>query len=231
MPFVRLHEPCKRVVAGSLPQITCDAVYHFRTPSPGGQHVSQDVMLPAFFFAPYQDVTPDVSTRHTNASVYDIGPLFLLDHTVPNSIAENEKELKPCHSNLLLLHLLQPLDWPHVAIHLVNKRCPEPSLVLRALPFSTVTLAPVPLSARLVVSRIVNSRAAVTDRRNAHAYRRRGLTKLTSTLFSMPQPAASAKRPLLARPTRPSTSHAKRRLAFGQGGVLRFTTQKGETHV
>lgn len=46
---------CECGLTAAVPQVYPVAVYHFRTPSPGGQHAFHDVMLPVFFFARSRD--------------------------------------------------------------------------------------------------------------------------------------------------------------------------------
>ena len=167
--FVALQSLCKRYCTESLPQVFCGSVYHFRTPSPGGQQMSQDVVLPTSFFVFYQIVALDVTARHANASVYDRRTPLLLDHSVPNSIAEKEKDPKPCHSNLLLSHWPQPLDWPHAAIRLANRPCPAPLSVPLAQPSSMETSVPAQLSVPLAVSPSVSCRTAATECRQLRA--------------------------------------------------------------
>ena len=45
----RAEKECNRSHAAALPQVFCVSVYHFRTPSPGGQQSSKGVLLSAFF--------------------------------------------------------------------------------------------------------------------------------------------------------------------------------------
>lgn len=60
-PFLRDEKACNRTIAASLPQVICGVVYHFRTPSPGGQRISKDVMLPTFFLRPCHNTGCDVT--------------------------------------------------------------------------------------------------------------------------------------------------------------------------
>ncbi len=179
MPFVCREKACERDLTEPLPQVICGAVYHFRTPSPGGQRISQDVMLPTFFLCQRKKMRDDVTACHAIAFDCVRPDRFILDRSVPNSNPEIEKEPIPCHLNLPLLPLSQRLGWPLAAIPLVNRRYRVLSSAPQVQPSLTVTLARVLLSAPSAELPIVRSttRRAATDyrqsRANGRLFRRR----------------------------------------------------------
>ncbi len=156
---------CKRDFTVAVPQFYPVTVYHFRTPSPGGQQPFHNDMLPAFFSAPCSKCF-NVSRKRV-AMFQAWG--FILDQMVSNSVSDNRKEPNPCRSNLYPSLLPPPSDLPLAVTPSVNKPCPVLSLAQPAQPSLTVTRAPVPSWVPLAGSHIARSRIAVTKRSRTRA--------------------------------------------------------------
>lgn len=211
LPFVRPDKACDRVHAASLPQVICGAVYHFRTPSPGGQQVSQDIMLPTFFFVSFGLVLANIrrlafgrqqldackhAFRRSDAYLRAVGLERLIDLGVCHTTNASNKGRSTCVSNSQFLPQRPRSVWPRVVTQWVSRLCSGALLAASEVPFLAATPSRVPLS--------------VPER----------------TCFIAKQTQANAN--ILTRVARVFQSHAERRLAPGQGGVLRFKTQRSE---
>ncbi len=156
---------CKREFTVAVPQFYPVAVYHFRTPSPGGQHPFHNDMLPAFFYGPPWKCFS--GSRKRVAMCQPRG--FILNQMVSNSVAENRKEPDPCRSNSYPSLLPPLLDLPLAVTQSANRPCQVPSLAQQAQPSSMAMPGRVPLWALSAVWPIARFRIAATKRSSAGA--------------------------------------------------------------
>ena len=116
-------QPCEAALVSSVPQNLSAGMYHFRTPSPGGQQSFSNTLLPAFFracspFAEQADLCPTrqigahLTLRVSRRLTFD----WLRLSTKKTSKGKTLRALVPS-----CLHALQHLDLRHVATLLANR--------------------------------------------------------------------------------------------------------------
>ncbi len=213
-PFLRDKKPCNRTVTEPLPQVICGDVYHFRTPSPGGQRMSQDIMLPTFFLLHRADTGRDITTcnasardrrqprantrafRQCDAHSSESCPGSLIPYGVCHTKKVSNKGRPTCVSKPLFLSLPRPLGWRPVVTQSASRL------------FSAVP-------------------PVASEAQCSEATRLQALPLVpVQTCFIATDTQAAAK--FFPRLTRGFRSHAERRPVFGQGGVLRSRTQRSE---
>ena len=204
---------CNRVDTRALPQVICVFVYHFRTPSPGGQQISQDVVLPAFFSSCHRCVSRIARvfamavgqrkravkrfTRRSGAQSGMFSKERLKAKDVFPTARRSTERTSKCISKLSPLPPPFVLDWPRAETRLVNK----PSSAVLSAAWGRLFWAAMPLLARPSAQ-----------------------VRMCCTATRIPATA----NPIFTRRSGAIRSHGECRLAFGQGGVLRFKTQKSE---
>lgn len=209
----RLESPekeCKAQITEALPQVICVFVYHFRTPSPGGQQVSQDVMLPAFFsiyrrpskcrmaaLVRARKRAPLHEFRRQHAQVNGCGWEPLQDVCVLSKTGLSKEGISTCISRHSPLSLPPHLGLLPAVTRLANKR---------------LSVAP----------------SAASDRRRWAATPLRARPSGPGQTCSIATKTPATAEPDLLRLRGAKTSHAKHRPAAGQGGVLRSKTERSE---
>lgn len=214
LPFLHGKKACNRNVTEPLPQVICGDVYHFRTPSPGGQRMSQDVMLPTFFLLQRAEIGPDI------AGYNPCEPIRRQPRATPLAFRRCDAHSSGSH----LRALIRPDVW-----HTKKVSNKGRSICVSKPLFSS---PPLPLGWRRVVTRSVSRLFSVAPRA-ASEVQYLVATQLPvqpsvlvqTSFIATDTPAAVKFFPRLARGFR---SHAERRLVFGQGGVLRSRTQRSE---
>ena len=169
--FARFSVACQRGQAGSVPQVLTDAVYHFRTPSPGGHLPLASAQVSTIFCADGECACcGSIVTCAHDAGRFDTGA-FLQDRTVPNSLSSDTKELEQWHD----AHLSHSPSWvplasPHVATLSENRRFPALLSAQLEQPFLTGMSARVPLWALSAVSFTVKPSTAAATRQHHRQY-------------------------------------------------------------
>ncbi len=210
LPFVRAEKPCDRCSSASLPQVICGAVYHFRTPSPGGQQMSKAIMLPTFFFVLHRWLCATGRgpswVLQSVMCIGRVGPSAgdqqgyckerMIDLGVCYPTRTSNKGRSKCVSNSQFSPPQQPSDLQPAVTRWVSRPFWAVPLAALALPHWAATLSRV-----------------------------QPWVQAPMSFTAKPIPADANS---LTRRARVFQSHAKRRLAFGQGGVLRFKTPRSE---
>lgn len=206
--FTQDHVPCHRPPAESVPQTITDAVYHFRTPSLGGQTTRSSARLLTIFLPATAPCAARAAHRRSCAAVPRFGQPYahvaarrlraLRQRRVDSTTSVNWKGRGSCKSNLLSSQAAPHWALPPVVTPSVNR------------PSSGVPLAPV----------LRPSQAAAS------------LQVPPSVLRAILLPAnwtswTANPRAHLARST--LKSRAQRRFADLQGGVLRLNPPRKGT--
>lgn len=201
---------CKGSPTEALPQVICVFVYHFRTPSPGGQQVSQDVMLPAFF-----------STYRRPSKRRMAGIFRARKRALSRGFRRQHAHVNGCG--------WEPLQDVCVLSKTGLSKEGISTCISRHSPLSL----PLHLGLLPAVTRLASKRLSVVPSA-ASDLRRWAVTPLQvrqsgpgQTCFIATKTAVTAE-PELLRLRGAKTSHAKHRPAAGQGGVLRSKTKRSE---
>jgi hypothetical protein len=129
--LARDSDSCNRLRAKAVPQKYSADVYHFRTPSPSGQQMSQDILLPTFFSRP---VALIYRRRHAQKNGHEpIGAHCLSRHlerlffsTVELRTSKHNKGTQSCLSN----QSFSPLSHPSALLPAVTPLVSRPLLAV-----------------------------------------------------------------------------------------------------
>lgn len=190
--FASVTRSCQPEITASAPPSPAGVVYHFRTPSPGGQQTPRGALLPVFFCLTSR-VCPvrGGDHRRNRAQAHRLASDCLTARVTAPTLCPTTKGCDPCQSNPLPSYAQQPLALRPAETRLANKPSsavpsvqvpqPSPAAALSLVPplgprATSFTVKPIPAAAGNSL-RLTRIQSIPTQHRSAN--RRGGVLRLS----------------------------------------------------